>query len=78
MSDLIWFLGILLALVGTWGCIFYLDRRSEKRDQAKQAALHREVEILTCSVDRFSIALLWLSASLDAFNRLCEGGEKND
>lgn len=72
MEVFIWFFLLVLAFGGLFGCFAYFDKKEKK----KLAEQERQRVLFCDSLDKHSSALLWLGASLDAFNRLCEGGEK--
>lgn len=71
VSGIIFLLVLILAFGGLIFCLLYMDKMEKRRDAEKD----RQRALLCSSLDKHSTALLWLSASLDAFNRLCGGGD---
>lgn len=71
VSGIIFLLVLILAFGGLIFCLLYMDKMEKRRYAEKD----RQRALLCSSLDKHSTALLRLSASLDAFNRLCEGGD---
>lgn len=71
MEAFIGFFLLVLAFGGLFGLFVYFDKKENKRNVEQE----RQRALLCSSLDKHSTALLRLSASLDAFNRLCEGGD---
>lgn len=65
---------LVLSFGGLFGLFVYFDKKENK----KLAEQERQRALLCSSLDKHSTALLRLGASVDAFNKLCEGGDKND
>ena len=72
VSSIIFLFVVILGVGGLIFCLWYVNKTEIRRDAEKE----RQRALLCSSLDKHSTALLRLGASLDAFNKLCEGGEK--
>lgn len=74
VTAIIFLFVVILGVGGFIFCLWYMDKMEKRRDAEKEC----QRALLCSSLDKHSTALLRLGASVDAFNKLCEGGDKND